>query len=613
MTRLLVAVLVLAAGGAVPASAADQPGSLVAFMSNRGIHVVGTDGTGRRALTEHGPTGPVASATSDGRAIFFRPSDEAGLWRLDLSTRRTRRIGPPDPARLDPVAASPTGRFVAGFHGRDLEVWSSGGERVYTVRALPPNGFSFEPPAWSAGEKRLAFAIDPLDSPERGGLYVARIGGARPVRVARGGVFDPSWAPNGRLAALATPEPDSAGCPCEAVLVHDGRAERTGHEASDVAWSGRNELLVRTSQQRLLLEGREIANRVGPLWGISPDGEMALIQRSGRFVVVPLHDGGARRLAAGAAEAAVWAANGEIVFDTRAGELHAVDAATGSERRRLTLKARDSAPVLSPSGDVVAFTRSTPRGQSVWLVPTTGGRARRVSVGSRPTWSPDGKTLIVSAGGPSYGDETQLALYAVARDGSRRRWLARASSARWSPDGARIVYVTRRTSWTRARGVSYHRTVWLMWADSRRPRRRLHVVTNRPLWGPPVWLDARAHVAYGLDEAIYVAGGDRPRRLLAHSQRRAGSPLAVSPDGDWIAAPYRESDGIHGGRGLLIVSRDGTLWHRLVDAGRAEVSDVLWLPSGHIVYTNCAAACAIYAVPVGGRGPHRLIAHGELR
>jgi dipeptidyl aminopeptidase/acylaminoacyl peptidase len=612
MTRLLVAVLVFTAAGAAPVSGAGEPGSLVAFTSKRGIHVVGADGNGRKALTEHGPTGPVASATTDGRAVFFVPSNDAGLWRLGLSTRRARRIGPPDPQRLEPVAASPTGRFVAGFHGRDLEVWTRAGKRVYAVRALPPDVFPFEPPAWSAGEKRVAFAIDSLDSPARGGMYVATIGAERPVRVARGGLFDPSWAPNGRLAALITREPDSAGCPCEAVLVRGGRAERTGQEASDVAWSGRNELLVRTPQQTLVLEGREIANRVGRLWGMSPDGDTALIQRNGRFVVVPLHDGEPGVLAAGASESAVWAASGEIVFDTRAGELHAIDARTGKERRRLTVQVRDSDPVVSPSGDAVAFTRSTPRGQSVWLVPTTGGDARRVTAGSRPTWSPDASTLIVSADGPSYGDETQLALYAVARDGSRRRWLARGSWARWSPDGARVAYVTRRSSWTRAGGASYRRTVWLMWADSRHPRRRLHVLTNTPLWAP-VWLDGHGHVAYGVDEAIYTAGGERPRRILAHPLRRAGPPLAVSPDGEWIAAPYSEREEVHGGSGLLIVSRDGRLRHVLVDAGGAEVRDVRWLRSGQIVYTNCAEVCAVYAVPVGGRGRHRLIAHGELR
>jgi hypothetical protein len=612
MTRLLVAVLVFTAAGAAPVSRAGEPGSLVAFTSKRGIHVVGADGNGRKALTEHGPTGPVASATTDGRAVFFVPSNDAGLWRLELSTRRARRIGPPDPWRLEPVAASPTGRFVAGFHGRDLEVWTSAGKRVYAVRALPPDVFPFEPPAWSAGEKRVAFAIDSLDSPARGGLYVATIGEERPVRVARGGLFDPSWAPNGRLAALITREPDSAGCSCEAVLVRGGRAERTGHEASDVAWSGRNELLVRTPQQTLVLEGREVANRVGRLWGMSPDGDTALIQRSGRFVVVPLYDGEPRVLPAGAAESAVWTASGAIVFDTLAGELQAIDAAAGRERRRLTVQVQDSDPVVSPSGDAVAFVRSTPRGQSVWIVPTTGGGARRLTAGARPTWSPDGRTVIVSASGPSFGDETQLALYAVARDGSRRLWLARGSYARWSPDGSRIVYVTRRTSWTRARGANYHRTVWLMWADSRRPRRRLHVTTNTPLWGP-VWLDAHAHVAYGLDEAIYTAGGDGPRRILADPRRQAGPPLAVSPDGEWIAASYRESDYAYAGRGLLIVRREGRLRHVLVDAGGADVRGVRWLATGQIVYEECGRGCAVYAIPIGGGGPHRRIARGSLR
>jgi dipeptidyl aminopeptidase/acylaminoacyl peptidase len=609
MTRLLVAVLVFTAAGATPASGAESPGSLVVFASEPGIHVARSDGGRRRALTRHAPTGPVVGASTDGRAVFFQAANDGGLWRLELSTRRVRPFGPSAARPLDPVAVSPTGRFVAGFSGRNLEVWSSAGKRIYAVRALPPNVFPAEPPAWSPAEKRLAYAVDPLESPARGGLWVAAIGAERPVRVARGGLFDPSWAPDGRLAALITRKPDSVGCPCQAALIRSGRAERTGQEASDVAWSGRNELLVRTPQQTLLLAGREIANRVGPLWGISPDGDAALIQRGGRFVVVPLDRGEPRVLDAGASETAVWSASGEIVFDTPSDELYAIDARTGRGKRRLTLRVADYDPVLSPSGDTVAFARTTPRGQSVLLVPTTGGPARRVSAGSRPTWSPDGRSLIVSAGGPSRGDDSQLALYAVRRDGSGRRWLARGSSARWSPDGSRIVYLTRRATSSSSRGTSFRRTLWLMWADSRRPRRRLHVVTNTPLWGPE-WVDTHAHVVYGVGRRIYTAGGDQARPLLTLPWRRAGTRLAVSPDREWIAAQYYERAEYFSGRGLLIVRRDGKLRDVVVDARRANVQDVRWLPNGQLVYTNCVEDCALYAIPIGGRGPHRLIARG---
>lgn len=148
-----------------------------------------------------------------------------------------------------------------------------------------------------------------------------------------------------------------------------------------------------------------------------------------------------------------------------------------------------------------------------------------------------------------------------------------------------------------------------MWADSRRPRRRLHVTTNTPLWSP-VWLDRHSHVAYGLADAIYTAGGGRPRRILADPDRRAVPTLAASPDGEWIAAPYHDSDYVHVPGGLLIVRRDGSVRQVL---RRGDVRDVRWLANGQIVYTACLPACAVYAVPIGGRGPHRLLAYGELR
>ncbi len=66
-----------------------------------------------------------------------------------------------------------------------------------------------------------------------------------------------------------------------------------------------------------------------------------------------------------------------------------------------------SSPAMSPSGDRVAFTVTTvkeaenKRHNEIWIVPTTGGEAQRVTSpgteSSAPHWSPDGRYLFFSS------------------------------------------------------------------------------------------------------------------------------------------------------------------------------------------------------------------------
>ena len=49
-------------------------------------------------------------------------------------------------------------------------------------------------------------------------------------------------------------------------------------------------------------------------------------------------------------------------------------------------------PVWSPDGEFIAYHEMA--GNGIWVVPSTGGTARRVSdFGANPTWSPDGTRL----------------------------------------------------------------------------------------------------------------------------------------------------------------------------------------------------------------------------
>jgi dipeptidyl aminopeptidase/acylaminoacyl peptidase len=93
---------------------------------------------------------------------------------------------------------------------------------------------------------------------------------------------------------------------------------------------------------------------------------------------------GEQLLPAGAT-AVDWAIDDRAAF-IRAGNLHV--AGPGGRERRLTSRGAGQ-PSWSPHGRWIAFTRSG----SVFVVPSAGGKARRLTAGSEPVWAPDGRSI----------------------------------------------------------------------------------------------------------------------------------------------------------------------------------------------------------------------------
>jgi dipeptidyl aminopeptidase/acylaminoacyl peptidase len=234
------------------------------------------------------------------------------------------------------------------------------------------------------------------------------------------------------------------------------------------------------------------------------------------------------------------------------------------------------AAALSPDGAQVVYTRRTVSGDryrtSLWLVPSRGGRPRRLTSGrwndGAPAWSPTGTEIaFVSDRG---GDDTPAALYLIRPDGGEAERVCAAphgdvGAPAWSPDGTRIAFtaeagaprfwvgdpkerrarVIRTVDWRNDQGERAYRT-HLFVVAARPGARPLQVTTGdfdvaEPAWhpggtriafaariGPGADLDPAPHI-----HSVRVKAGARPREVVALAGF-ARLP-AWSPDGRLLA------------------------------------------------------------------------------
>jgi TolB protein len=257
------------------------------------------------------------------------------------------------------------------------------GRGARTVKRRPAQGprglCPGDGPTWSPDGQTLAFASGIQRGSE---LYVVNADGSGLRRLTRNRAHDhgPVWSPDGRKLAFVT---DRSGHPETHVINPDG-----------------------TGQARLTRSD-------GGVW--SPDGRRFAFARDGFVYVVNADGGGERRL-------------------TRI-------------PRRGTKKAFDHVTSWSPDGRYLAFASgntSPPMGFLDGYVMRADGSGRwRLPWGFAPTWSPDGRTILLvrQMGSPSE-------IFAVSPDGGGLRNLSRNptldGSPAWSPDGRTVAFVSRR-------------------------------------------------------------------------------------------------------------------------------------------------------------------------
>jgi serine/threonine protein kinase len=105
----------------------------------------------------------------------------------------------------------------------------------------------------------------------------------------------------------------------------------------------------------------------------------------------------------------------------------------------------ETTPAFSPNGNLIAF-RSEREPAGLYIMEATGENPRRISaVGYHPSWSPDGKEIVVGAewiGVHTNKSATPNALWIVTVATGEKRLLTAGDAAQpsWSPGGGRIAY-----------------------------------------------------------------------------------------------------------------------------------------------------------------------------
>ena len=170
--------------------------------------------------------------------------------------------------------------------------------------------------------------------------------------------------------------------------------------------------------------------------------------------------------------------NGKIVFSYR-GDLWLVKE-DGSDPRRLTShRAPSLHPRFSPDGKWIAFSAVRYGNHDVFVIPTQGGEARRLTWNSAGDtvvgWTRDSQRVVfTSAHGRVYPGIPSL--YTVSLDGSMEEPLPTdwGFCGSFSPDGKKLAYNRHPMTWSRKhyRG-SYAADLWLLDVETRSSRKLL--------------------------------------------------------------------------------------------------------------------------------------------
>jgi Tol biopolymer transport system component len=601
--------------------AVSPDGERLAIDLQGTIWVLPSTGGEARAVTDPFNDARQPAWSPDGETIAYQGYRDGGydIWLVDVDGGSQRKL---TAGRFDDrePAWSHDGARVAFASDRqgaegNYDIWVvdvSGGE-PRRLTTDPGNDYM---PTWSPDDTEIAFVSDRGDGAE---VWVAPVGGGPERRVdgAAPGANAPSWGPGGEIVYHVTGGGESR--------LEVGRRALTGAGENAfpfrVSWTSEREFFYTADGKirRRTLDGdafepveftatlhvtparyqrrvrdpfstapRRAVGVVAPR--ISPDGASVAFAALGDIWVMPV--GGEPRNVTNDryldAEPA-WSPDGtRLVYSSDRGgallDLWVHDLTTGRRHQLTRLATSAMGAAWSPDGARIAFldVDAIWRAASVSVIDIASGRVTTVhpsSFGpSRPTWSPDGSAVAVSAVTPysrRFREGTNQVL-TVAADGSgRTAWHTplpeRSIDSRvgggpvWSPDGSQMLVVYDGVLWVvpvspageprgeprRLTEEMAHDPSWT--ADSRRvlyqsmDRLRLVDVESGVAQDVPLGLTYAPSVPA---EALVVHAS----RLVSGTSPTAAADVDVVIDGNRIIAVEPHADAHHQGRTVVDAS-----------------------------------------------------------
>ena len=246
----------------------------------------------------------------------------------------------------------------------------------------------------------------------------------------------------------------------------------------------------------------------------------------------------------------------------------------GSDQINLTQhRARDSAPVWSPTGEQILFYSDRDGIEDLYLMDADGTNVRQVFkklIGREfPTWSPDGKAL-------AYHRFHTLSIYTASIDGKDEEELAKGLFPTWSPNGSEIAFMD---------GKFAERRIAV-----RDPRIEIinlqthveEILLPGKIWmSDPAWAPDSSQIAFSWNGAI-------EKEILA------GKKVDTIMD-------------------IYVVNRDGTGLKQIADGGFRPTSYLTWSPHGNeLIYDKWIGDVRqLSKVALDGGVPEQLTRRGD--
>jgi Tol biopolymer transport system component/imidazolonepropionase-like amidohydrolase len=504
-------------------------------------------------ILDDGYDARMPSWSPDGDRIAFQ-AYRHGTWNIFTLARDGSALRQETAGAFDDREPhwSPDGTRIAFASDRsgNYDVWLltlSTGE----VRPLTTNPANDARPAWSPDGREIAFVSDRSER----GVYAIAVdsGSERLVRADAAAVSSPSWSPDGATVAYPAVDGHVTRLMIRDRNIADAAEDvfpfRAGFAGDHVLYTADGRLKMRPAAggaARVIpfsadvdLPRPSFVPRRGPLpveWrrpvlglmhpAISPDGSRIAVAALGDLWLMPVYGsfGAPTRLTDDefVETDPAWSPDGaRLAFSSdREGtmDLWIRDMTSGVDRK---IASRAMSAAWSPDGTRLAFLDA---GSRLQIVTVASGEIRqahdRLNEPGRPSWSPDGRAIVMSALRP-YSTRFREGVNQVLRvslDGGEDRWFTPAphksigmredSGPVWSPDGTQMAAI-----------VDGHLAAFPVGRDGTPlgpPRRLSTELANSPSWTA----DSRQllyQAAHGLRLLDLIDGGVQPIAVRAWS------------------------------------------------------------------------------------------------